>query len=244
MKPIAIRPHHVFKSLVTETLSDRICKAIIPHPANFSGGVLTLESMLILTLMKRSNPAKIFEFGTYMGATTAALAINARDGAKVYTLDLPQSEDAASLSAADQNTLFTTGRTAEETPDGFLIKRSTRVGPVILDGMDEAERAKVTKLYGDSTKFDYGAYAGTMDFIWIDGGHDYEIVESDTKNALAMLSQTNKMATIAWHDYENPEYPGVTRYLNELSERLTIFSIGSTLTCFCCPHLEHGGIEL
>ncbi len=244
MKPIATRPHHVFKSLVTETLSDRICRAIIPHPANFSGGVLTLESMLIVTLMKRSEPLNVFEFGTYMGATTALLAINARDDGKIYTIDLPQSGDAASLTASDQESIISATRSSEETPDGFLIKRSTSIGPVILDGMDAAVRAKVTKLYGDSTKFDYAAYAGSMDFIWIDGGHDYEIVRSDTENALKMLNRNNKMATIAWHDYENPECPGVTRYLNELSETLTIFSIGSTLTCFCCPHIRDGGIEI
>ena len=244
MKPIAIRPHHVFKSFVTDRLEDRVCKSIIPHPANFSGGVLTLEAMLIQTLIKRVNPDRVFEFGTYMGATTAAIAINTRPDTKIFTLDLPPADHHGSLGAAEKNALFTTARTEAETPDGFLIKRSTSVGPVILDGMLAADQAKVTRLYSDSRTFDYSPYAGTMDFIWIDGGHDYDIVKSDTENSLKLLKSANRRAVIAWHDYGNPECLGVTEYLDELSASLTVFSIGSTFTCFCCPGLDNGGIEL
>jgi hypothetical protein len=244
VEPILIRPHHVFQSFTTRNLADRICKTMIPHPSCFTGGVLTLESMLILTLLKMSHPKNVFEFGTYMGATAAILSLNTDDDTKIYTIDLPISESVGNQTASAKEQKLRVARADGESDDEFLIKRSTSVGPVILDGMKAKEISKVTRLYGDSRAYDYGPYCGSMDFIWIDGGHDYDVVKSDTENALKMLNAGNEMATLAWHDYGNPECPEVTQYLNELSESRSFFSIGSTMLCFCSPFAKNSAIEM
>ena len=69
-----------------------------------------------------------------------------------------------------------------------------------------------------------------MDFLFIDGGHDRFTVESDTENAL-VLAAAKKPSCIMWHDYGNAEYPDLTSYLDELSQRLEIFHIEDTMLC-------------
>lgn len=78
---------------------------------------------------------------------------------------------------------------------------------------------------GDGTTIVKGGY----DLIFIDGGHTSEIIENDTKLALAMLA---KGGCIAWHDYGSKVHTEVTKYLDKLSCDRCLFSIGSTSIVF------------
>lgn len=64
----------------------------------------------------------------------------------------------------------------------------------------------------------------TFDFIFIDGGHDYDTVKSDTELALKVLSPKG---LIIWDDYK-PSDPGVFKYLNELNQELELFQVEDT----------------
>lgn len=84
--------------------------------------------------------------------------------------------------------------------------------------------SRMERLLGDTRNFDFSAFHDSMDFIFIDGGHDYETVKSDTANALRMC---RKGGLILWHDYCE-DHPGVMNCLHELSERYEVCKIEST----------------
>ena len=64
----------------------------------------------------------------------------------------------------------------------------------------------------NSQYFNFEPFYKTQDFIFIDGGHDYETVKSDSENAFRIIKADG---VIVWDDYSN-EQPGVYKYLNEL----------------------------
>jgi hypothetical protein len=77
------------------------------------------------------------------------------------------------------------------------------------------ERGMITQLAGDSKTFDYSAWAGQCDFVWVDGCHDYDYLVSDTINALKLAKPG---ALIGWHDYRPAvSWSGVTRGLREFA---------------------------
>lgn len=60
------------------------------------------------------------------------------------------------------------------------------------------ESSRIQCIRADSRQYNFKPFEGRMEFIFIDAGHDYECVASDTKNAIRMAA---KDATILWHDY-------------------------------------------
>jgi hypothetical protein len=95
---------------------------------------------------------------------------------------------------------------------------------------------RITQLLGDSATFDYSAYEGKMDFVFVDGSHSYEYVVSDTKTALRLLKPTGGI--ILWHDYATGAWPGVTQALNEFYQKDHRFQglrrIHDTSLCLLC----------
>jgi hypothetical protein len=166
-----------------------------------AGNASPLELIAMAKLVRKHQPHKILEIGTFDGRTTLNLAANAPDDAKVYTLDLPREQmDEAAL------TLLETDRTHVDKDASGLRFHGTAHGE------------KITQLFGDSATFDFGPYAGQIDFMFVDGAHSYEYVIADTKTALKLTSGRN--AVILWHDYGGVyDFAGVddvTRALNEL----------------------------
>ena len=87
----------------------------------------------------------------------------------------------------------------------------SNIYPVVLNVIKNNPRLKLIE--GDSTLFDESIYKNSIDFIFIDGGHDYKTVKSDTQKALTMLT---KNGTIVWDDY-SPHFPGVYNFLNNFT---------------------------
>lgn len=71
---------------------------------------------------------------------------------------------------------------------------------------------KITKFVLPSRYFDERPYADRVDFIFIDGSHNYEDVLSDSLKALVMIKPNG---IVLWHDY-HPSQQGVTRALHDL----------------------------
>lgn len=133
------------------------------------------EIVTISQLVSIFSPKSLFEFGTFNGLTTLLLAMNSSDDAVVNTIDIVNGE-------------FDFG---VDTP--FFKKIS--VGEYFL-GMPEAR--KVKQLTGDTTKFDFSEYDEKMDFIFVDGGHAYDIVMNDSEKAFKMIRPGGM---IVWHDH-------------------------------------------
>jgi len=170
------------------------------------GNVSYAEIQALCILASYIKPENVFEIGTYDGWTTLHLALNTQDDAKITTLDL-KSEDIEKVSLK-----------LEEKELKYIYK------PTIGDRYRNTEvEYKINQVYGDSAKFDMSPFYYSIDLMFVDGSHHYEYVKHDSENALKMVRNGG---VILWHDFL--VWPGVTKYLLELSKNLRIYHIKDT----------------
>jgi hypothetical protein len=80
------------------------------------------------------------------------------------------------------------------------------------------EDTRLHQIFTDSTKYDFSKI-GRFDLIYIDGGHSYEEIYSDTKNAFNVLN--NQDSVIVWHDYsKNNEHVVESATLNAIKDAI------------------------
>ncbi|HJT90694.1 MAG TPA: class I SAM-dependent methyltransferase [Mycobacterium sp.] len=157
------------------------------------------ELALMAIVTKALEPAHVFEIGTFRGRTALNFALNSPAGCQIFTLDLPKEALVEETVAAHANRA-----------DATLIE-ARRVG-LDYDGKDVS--SKITQLYGDSRTFDFEPYASRMDLVFVDGGHTYDVVTSDTEKALKMCRPGG---IIMWHDFANyGDYHDVTRAVMDI----------------------------
>jgi hypothetical protein len=154
-------------------------------------------------------PKAVFEFGTYDGLTALHLAMNAPGSARVFTLDLDPADPLR-----------------REAADDTYYTRDIPVGQQ-FQGTEFAR--KIQQLFGNSVAFDAATFAKKVDFLFVDGGHDYEVVACDSRKALEMVAPGG---TVFWHDYSFV-HEGVYTCLNELSTAIPLQQIaGTALVCY------------
>lgn len=88
----------------------------------------------------------------------------------------------------------------------------------------------IVRLTGDSRTFDFSPWHDTMDMVFIDGGHDYETVMSDSQNAFEMVRK-DQPAVVFWHDYGNGIDDGNDRAIEELARERRIVHIEESWLC-------------
>ncbi len=76
----------------------------------------------------------------------------------------------------------------------------------------------------DTRSFDYSFLAGTCDFVFVDGGHMRDVVESDSRNALELVRPGG---VIVWDDYQAAQM-GVVQALSALADEHPVVSIAWT----------------
>ena len=154
------------------------------------------ELMVLSSICKVLQPKKVFEFGTFTGASTLAIAANSHPDATVHTLDIPPDN-----------------RKTHRTGVGSDIPFEFEIGEAFLG---TAWESKINIHLHDALQLDATPFARQMDLVFIDADHTYDFVKSDTQKALDMLKPGG---VILWHDYrwdeESPECAGVTRWVNE-----------------------------
>ncbi len=166
-----------------------------------------LEFTALLLLLKRARSQRIFEFGTFKGISITQLALNLPPGSDIYTLDLPDES---------LNTQFGTD------PEDAAIAVETGKGSLVPADL----RPRIQFLKCDSAKFDETPLVGKMDFVFVDGAHNFDYVKSDSEKGWRMLRSGG---IIAWHDCRHQD-PGVVRYLLQSSFRPA--RIGGTTVAF------------
>jgi len=195
-KPREILPGKSISDLFPEPVS-----ANLSFLTQVQGNLPILHAALLAALVKKQNPAAIFEFGTFDGKTALNLAANSSPETVIYTLDLPR-EMMNSLAL-------------EVDPADKIYLEKNACGEKILQ-TDEKQfpaKRKIVQLYGDSARFDFSSYQGKIDLVFIDASHSYPYVLNDSRIALKLLR--NGQGLIVWHDYG--AWKGVTRALNQLS---------------------------
>lgn len=173
-------------------------------------GMGPYEQYVLRGVAHLRRPRRIFEIGTFEGATTLILA-EAAPSAEIYTLDLPRGASPAHAVAHE----------VEAVADDAIGARFV--------GSEAASR--ITQLRGDSTTFDFSPWFGSCDLVLVDGGHDYETVKSDTANALRLLSES---ATLLWDDY-TAGWPGVVRAVDELGDTRIVHLANTALAVLVVP---------
>jgi len=175
-----------------------------------AGGTTLLETLLLITACRLVEARSVFEFGTFLGTNTFNLAMNTPEDGRVFTLD---------IGAQD----------IEEDPaDAPLTRIHRSAGTMDFTGSNVAH--KIERLAGDSRTFDFSRWTHSVDLLFIDGGHDLATLHADTKHAMEMAA-TDRPSCVVWHDYGNPEYPPLTAYLEELSNRVPLFHLEDTMLC-------------
>lgn len=149
---------------------------------------------------------RIFEIGTFDGATTYLLAKSCPES-KVFTIDLAP-ESISNIA-------------------GSLVK--DEISNVEQSGVGSRfigtpQQKQIVQIYGDSTRYDYRELYSTMDLVFVDACHEYEFVRSDSQTALNLVKPDG---VIIWHDYE-VGWPGVVKAVNELTASKSIKHIDKT----------------
>lgn len=168
------------------------------------GNVSYFELMAIASIIATHKPKHLLEIGTFDGNTTVQMALNSPLDAVIHTIDLPLENSATTIPSLKNDLKFIHDQDKQ-------IKKYRGV-----------ERT-ITQHFGDSTTYDFNEF-GLIEFCFIDGGHSYECVKSDTEKTLKILAPNG---VIVWHDF-TPNWPGIYRYLNELSQTLPLIHISET----------------
>ena len=185
-------------------------KLTLEHLPHDEGHVSILELLILSAFASKLNVTQnVLEIGTFEGITSLNCSLNANNS-KVYTLDLPLDHSLDELQ--DKEYLDY---------DKDLINSDKRRSEILKNINN------VTQLYGDSTKFDFSKTDYSMAFI--DGGHNFQTVKSDTENILKYI---NKPGSVFWHDYDVTNDVG--EYLHEISGEYDIKWIKNTRLCYFC----------
>lgn len=139
-----------------------------------------------LCALAKTIHAPVVEFGTFTGRTTYNMALNTPE--KIYTLD--------------------TGKDVERSGDHDLKYETYIPGEMFLD---KPEAARIELVLGDSKQVDLRHLYGTIGLVFIDGGHDYDTIKSDSDKAFKLIRNDG---VIVWDDC-NAAWPGVVSYLAE-----------------------------
>ena len=205
-----IRPYQLLS--IPDQFDEEI-KFYMPQPQG-AGSVSSIEAILLIKLMRVVNASFVFEFGTYKGLTTRLLLENLPSsdvqGERVFTLDLP-SLDGVTFQGTDVDVAIEAL--------GFQRKY-----------LKSSKRHLVKQILQDCLEFDPEPFLKKFQFVFIDGNHELKYVQSDTNNAFSMLG--GPPSCIVWHDYGNPEFPELTKYINELAAQTSIFHIEDTMLAF------------
>jgi predicted O-methyltransferase YrrM len=156
------------------------------------------ERMVLAAIVSALRPRRVFEFGTYTGATTALIARACPDDSIVHTLDLPAEElRGSAVSDAQIGARF--------------------AGQAEFKGRIQQHRI-------NSRTLDAGPFENQFDLVYIDASHEYGDVLHDSRLGLRMLAPKGVMI---WDDYQVSALP-VAEAVDVLAKEIPIQRIYNT----------------
>lgn len=141
------------------------------------------DQIVFMCALAKVSTGPIIEFGTFTGKMALNMSLNTKHS--IYTIDIG----------------------AYVTGEGY---NDYIPGCEFMDRVDLYNSPKL--IIGDSKTVDVPVARGEAGLVYIDGGHDYETVVSDSARAMQFISD---LGIIVWDDY-NPAWPGVVKCVNEL----------------------------
>jgi len=191
------------------------------------------DALILRYLYQNHLPRRHLEFGTWQGFGTCLCLESC--AATVWTLNLPDGE-----AKADGSWAYGERVTDEaKSPPGAVTANygQDEAGPRTYHRTDAASYIgrfyrekqlghRVCQVYCDSRVWDTGAYTpGFFDSVFVDGGHQTEVVISDTRKALPLVRSGGLML---WHDFcpqpdiiaGSPAVQGVTAAIESMRPEL------------------------
>jgi predicted O-methyltransferase YrrM len=184
-------------------------------PASVVGGLdgpyTPLRDFRILAgLLVRYDCKRILEIGTALGHTTANLTQFSRDDALIYTMGNSQ-EIQVDLAREQHGEIPSADRFGQH---------ANHFGKI----------HKVFFIQADSTIYDFNRL-GPLDFVFIDGGHHYEAVSSDSVKSYRACRPGG---VITWHDfYARGSWVRVWEAVEDLPLSETAYCVAGTQVGFC-----------
>jgi predicted O-methyltransferase YrrM len=211
------------KDLLGLRLQENINRNIITSfPPIGIGSVTLVDQIVLLCLDELLQPESILEIGTFQGFTTKLFAMNSM-AKTIYSVDLPFKE-VSNIVNPQLDTLLTDG----DYNDDYLRDVQNQSGELYLAGLEPDKINLIQLIKQDSTNINFSDVFGNIDLCFIDGGHHYDIVKSDTENALTVM----RKGVIVWHDFSSTIHSDVTRYLSERAKHNCIFHVTGSLCAF------------
>ena len=188
----------------------------IPSSYQVVGMTSDYESWILSCLSKVSD--NIFEFGTCSGKNTMLMALNSKENSKIISLTINQNQSKKLILDKNDNNISYRNILHESSYEKFLFSGK------------EIEK-KIEVVFIDSREFDTKKYLRKFDLIFIDGGHTYSVVKSDTNKAFEMLSSKG---IIIWHDYVvgKESCKDICKLIDEIEKEKKIFHIKNTSMCY------------
>ena len=188
----------------------------VPSSYNVVGMTSDYESWILSCLSKISD--NIFEFGTCSGKNTMLMALNSKENSKIISLTLNENQSKKLSLDKNDNNISLRNIMNESNYEKFLFSGK------------EIEK-KIEVIFIDSREFDTKRYLNKFDLIFIDGGHTYSVVKSDTKKAFEMISDRG---IIIWHDYVvgKESCKDICKLINKIEKEKKIFHIKNTSMCY------------
>jgi len=161
------------------------------------------DSPIFRFLYRSFGPKRHLEFGTWYGAGTV-YCLEECD-ATVWTINLPQGEltpdgtPAYGHGVADSKSIEAWARKIGVGISQWGNYRTDTIGFIGRLYLGKGLGNRVCQIYCDSRDWDISHYpTAFFDTVLIDGGHQKDIVASDTQKALALLRSGG---LILWHDF-------------------------------------------
>ena len=166
--------------LMKRNEKDFLREFIAQFPPINIGSITLVDQIVLLTLLELVNPESILEIGTYQGYTTRLFVKNC--SAKfIYSIDLPKTNNKLE-NIEIQRTLVDGNYN-----DSYLADLQNTTGEIYLENLTMVDAERIFLIKSDSTVFNYSEISDVQ-FAFIDGGHSYEIVKSDTENVRKKLN--------------------------------------------------------
>ena len=220
---VQIKPKVIFMKIEADNPEPVSMKLNVPSSG--IGSVTLLEAATLVSLIKLTRPRKIFEFGTFLGYSTALLVENAAHDCTVHSIDLGESHVSAKPLAAFSEADI---RRDGDINDEYLRGAQGAAGPRYTQSLAAADKSRLHLVQQDSRRFDPAAHGleGSVDMVFVDGGHDTEIVTIDTANARRMIGDSG---VIVWHDFASTIHDDVTKFVRQLAQKEVVVVVQNTM---------------
>ena len=127
------------------------------------------DTRTVLTLLVHARPRRVLEVGTALGHMTANLTRWTGEDTEIYTIDLVQGMAKAALGATAQQVEIPCRADWGRFANHF------------------GQAHKVFFITADTMRYDFGRLA-PLDFYFIDGGHDFEHVQNESRKSYDALA--------------------------------------------------------